>query len=85
MRRIAITFLLLTIFCSVSSSVYSEDGEVLPTPKTLIVSAWEAWGAKDYESTFQWTNQCIELYAEEAKKQQSFLRALPSTQVMDDY
>jgi len=55
------------------------------SPKEMIVRAWEAWGAKDYDKTFYWTNKCIELYSEEAKKEQASLTGLPSTEVMDQY
>jgi beta-glucuronidase len=51
----------------------------------MIVRAWEAWGAKDYDKTFYWTNKCVELYGEEAKKQQASLTGLPSTETIDQY
>jgi len=49
------------------------------------VQAWEAWGAKDHEKTFYYTDKCIELYSEKAKEEQASLRALPSTEAMDQY
>jgi tetratricopeptide (TPR) repeat protein len=51
----------------------------------MIVRAWEAWGAKDYDKTFYWTAKCIELYSEEAKKEQASLTGLPAMDAMDRY
>ena len=55
------------------------------SPKDMIVRAWEAWGAKDYDKTFYWTDECIKAYSEEAKKEQGSLTSLPSTDAMDQY
>ncbi|MBU1147538.1 MAG: hypothetical protein KKD11_04230, partial [Candidatus Omnitrophica bacterium] len=55
------------------------DEEVL-SPKELIVRAWEAWGAKDYESAFYYTDKCIELYSEDAKLEQASLTGFPATE-----
>ncbi len=48
-----------------------------PPSKELVVKAWEAHGRNDIESTFKITQQCIDLYLEEAKRQQASLNALP--------
>jgi len=55
------------------------------SPKDMIVRAWEAWGAKDYEMTFYYTNRCIEVYSEKAKEEQKGLSALPAREVIDQY
>lgn len=55
------------------------------SPKELIVRAWEAWGAKDYDKTFYWTNQCIKEYSEKAKKDQASLTNMPETEVIEQY
>jgi beta-glucuronidase len=55
------------------------------SPKQFIVRAWESWGGKDYERTFYYTNRCIELYSEEAKKEQASLGAFPSTDAIDQF
>ncbi|MBU1912683.1 MAG: hypothetical protein KKB22_04035, partial [Candidatus Omnitrophica bacterium] len=62
-----------------------EMGDANLSPKDMIVRAWEAWGAKDYDKTFYWTAKCIELYSEEAKKEQASLTGLPATDAMDRY
>jgi beta-glucuronidase len=56
-----------------------------PSPKEFILRAWEAWGAKDYEKTFYYTDRCIELYSEKAKREQARLKTLPGTEVVDLY
>ena len=60
-------------------------GDANLSPKDMIVRAWEAWGAKDSDKTFYWTNECIKAYSEEAKKEQGSLTSLPSTDAMDQY
>jgi beta-glucuronidase len=55
------------------------------SPKELIVRAWEAWGAKDYEKTLYYTDKCIELYSEKAKEEQAALSGFPATEVIDQY
>ena len=64
-------------------TLYANEGEL--SPKQLIVRAWEAWGAKDYERAFYYTNQCIELYSEEAKREQASLKDFPSIEAIDQY
>ena len=79
--------LVLSVLFSLCAIQYAvcEDKEKPLSPSDLIVRAWEAWGAKDYEKTFYYTDKCIELYAEDAKKEQIALIALPSTETMDQY
>ena len=55
------------------------------SPKNMIVRAWEAWGAKNYEKTFYWTDKCIGEYSEEAKEEQASLSDFPPTDIMDQY
>jgi len=55
------------------------------SPKEMIIRAWEAWGAKDYDKTFYWTNKCIEVYSEDARKEQASLTALPATDAIGQY
>lgn len=59
--------------------------EEILSPKELVMRAWEAWGAKDYEKTFYWTDKCIELYKETAQEEQASLNALPPTESIDLY
>jgi len=51
--------------------------EEKPTSGVLIVKSWEAHGKKDVEATFKYTQQLIDLYKEEADRQQASLRQLP--------
>ncbi|MFH0790942.1 MAG: glycoside hydrolase family 2 TIM barrel-domain containing protein [Candidatus Omnitrophota bacterium] len=48
-----------------------------PSCGDLIVKSWEAHGKKDIEATFKYTQQCIDLYQDEARKQQASLKSLP--------
>ncbi len=48
--------------------------------KDLIIKAWEAHGKRDIESTFKYTNECINLYKDEADRIQASLKSLPKTQ-----
>jgi beta-glucuronidase len=48
-----------------------------PSSGELIVEAWGVHGKKDIEATFKYTQQLIDLYKDEADKQQASLRGLP--------
>ena len=73
---------LLLGFWFFQAKVFSEE---ILSPKDLIVRAWEAWGAKDYEKTFYYTDTCIKLYSEKARQEQSLLKDLPSTEAIEQY
>ncbi|HQO57773.1 MAG TPA: tetratricopeptide repeat protein [Candidatus Omnitrophota bacterium] len=45
---------------------------------TLITNAWQALGENDLEAVLAYTNKCVELYAEQAKKMQASLTAYPT-------
>lgn len=45
---------------------------------TLTTKSWEALAKNDIEAVLAYTNKCIELYAEEARKMQSELKAYPT-------
>ncbi|MCX5702837.1 MAG: tetratricopeptide repeat protein [Candidatus Omnitrophica bacterium] len=53
--------------------------EAKPASGELIVKAWEVHGKKDVEQTFQYTQQLIDLYKDEADKQQVSLKVLPKS------
>jgi len=81
-------FIFITSYCLLSSFyftgvVFCSDEEL--GPKALLIQAWEAWGAKDYEKTFYYTGRCIELYSEKAKEEQSSLNAFPQTELIGEY
>jgi len=44
----------------------------------LIVKTWDAHGKKDVENTFKYSNQLIELYKDQADKEQAALKTLPA-------
>jgi len=50
-----------------------------PSSGELIVKSWEAHGKKDIEATFKYTQQLIDLYKEEASRQQASLKAMPKS------
>jgi tetratricopeptide (TPR) repeat protein len=65
-----------------TASVVPEAAQVPVTEKKLSSSelvdkAWEAHGQKDAVLTFEYTNQCIDLYKDEAARLQGALKELP--------
>lgn len=48
-----------------------------PASSELITKAWAAHGQNDIENTFGYSNQCIDLYQEEASGQQASLKKAP--------
>jgi beta-glucuronidase len=81
---IGIVIMLSFLFCLLPFAFCLEDEQQL-SPKDMIVRAWEAWGVKNYEKTFYWTDKCIGEYSEEAKKEQAFLSDFPPTEIIDQY
>jgi len=77
--------LAFTIHYSLFTIHYICGAEEQLSPKELIIRAWEAWGTKDHEKTFYYTDKCIELYSEKAKEQQVSLTGFPATEVIDRY
>ncbi len=76
--RKTILFLLFPVFCAlypVPCTLILADDK--PSSGELITKAWDAHGKKDVEATFRYAQQCIELYKEEAAKQQASLKAFP--------
>jgi tetratricopeptide (TPR) repeat protein len=63
---------MLLVACS--NFVFAQDK---PSSGELIVKSWQVHGKKDVEETFKYTQQLIDLYTEEADKQQASLRGLP--------
>jgi hypothetical protein len=61
----------LVLLCT---SVYAQDK---PSSGELIVKSWQAHGKKDVEETLKYTQQLIDLYQEEAQRQQASLKTLP--------
>ena len=78
-----IIFWLLFSGCWLLGPVFCADENL--SPKDMIVRAWEAWGAKDYEKTFYWTDKCIGEHSGDAKEEQASLSDFPPTDIMDQY
>ena len=69
-------FFLLVTWCG-GVVVSAEELAAKPSSGELIVKSWEAHGRKDIEATFKYTRQLIDLYKDEADKQQGDLKELP--------
>lgn len=65
-------FFLLTI---TPYGLYAQEGN--HSSRELINKAWEAHGRKDIGTTFNYTRQCINLYKDEAQRQQASLKEMP--------
>ncbi|MEW6101303.1 MAG: glycoside hydrolase family 2 TIM barrel-domain containing protein [Candidatus Omnitrophota bacterium] len=72
------TIIILGVFFTIFHIPYAicEDR---PSSGELIVKAWASKGQKNAEETLKYTQQLIDLYKEEANKEQVSLRALPKT------
>lgn len=55
------------------------------TSQTLTTKAWQALDQKDYKGVELYTKKCIQLYEEEAKKQQAFLDDFPPKEKTFNY
>jgi tetratricopeptide (TPR) repeat protein len=75
MKRL--TFLFIPLYCllAVTSRSFAQDKSA---SKDLLIKAWEAHGKSDINATFQITQQCIDLYKEEADKQEASLTKMPT-------
>ncbi|MFA4889271.1 MAG: glycoside hydrolase family 2 TIM barrel-domain containing protein [Candidatus Omnitrophota bacterium] len=73
-------FFLSLFFSTVPCTLYPVPcvfAEEQPSSGELITKAWDAHGRKDIEATNKYTQQCIDLYEDEADKQQASLKELP--------
>lgn len=64
----------LILTCDLRPATCDQDSL---SSRELVMRAWEVHGKRDVEETFKITQQCIDLYEEEAKKQQASLKELP--------
>lgn len=69
----------LVIVCNLVLGAWNLSAQGIPPSSELITKAWEAHGKKDIGATFQYTNQVIDLYKEEADQQQAALKTLPKS------
>lgn len=72
---IFIIFTVFSVYCLLST-VYSQEEEILSSEE-LTIRAWEALAAKDYKEAISYADRCIELYQEEANRQQASLKDFP--------
>jgi len=74
---LVLTLLMATVAFVIPSNVYAYNyGDYRST--TLITKAWQALNENDLEAVLAYTNKCIELYAEQAKKMQESLTEYPT-------
>ncbi len=62
---------------ALNNSYAQEEKQEKPSSGELTVNAWGAHGKKDIEATFKYTQECIDLYKDEADKQQASLKSMP--------
>jgi len=60
-----------------SISALAAEPAAKPSSGELTTKAWIAHGKKDIEATFKYTQECIDLYQEQALKEQATLSSLP--------
>lgn len=80
MKHKRLTNLILTfgfVFCFFNLALNSLAEEIKPSSGELIAKAWAAHGKKDIEATFKYTQECIQLYKDQADKDQASLKSLP--------
>ena len=63
--------ILLFSFC------FNVSAQEKPSSTDLMIKSWDVHGKKDIENTFKYTQQCIDLYKNEADLQQASLTELP--------
>ncbi|MCM8771139.1 MAG: hypothetical protein NC936_04650 [Candidatus Omnitrophica bacterium] len=71
-----LTILALRIISYVPPKSFAQDR---PSSRELLSKAWEAHGQYDVENTFKYSQECIDLYKDEADRQQASLTALPKS------
>ncbi len=73
-RYFVISLIIMSPTYYLLPTTYSEEK---PSSGELIIKSWEVHGKKDIEATFKYTQECIDLYKDEADRQQASLKALP--------
>jgi len=77
MRKIFTYILALTFLGAAISFAESPVVNAKPSSGELINKSWAAHGKKDIEATFKYTQELIDLYKDEADKEEATLKALP--------
>jgi len=77
--RFGIVILVFGIVCNLVLGNWNLTGfcQDKPSSDELITKAWSGHGKGDIEATFKYTQQCIDLYKDEADKEQASLKGLP--------
>ena len=68
---------ILLVLVFLASGIALSSAQDKPKSGDLIVKAWGVHGKRDIENTFKYTQELIDLYKDEADKQQASLKALP--------
>ena len=76
MTRMGVPNILL-VLVFLASGITLSFAQEKPKSGDLIVKAWGVHGKRDIENTFKYTQELIDLYRQEADKQQASLQALP--------
>jgi beta-glucuronidase len=79
-KKIVTLFLLIFAVYSLQFTAYSlfaEDATKAPSSGELTTKSWIAHGKRDIEATNKYTQECIDLYKQQAERQQASLTALP--------
>ncbi|MDD5130122.1 MAG: glycoside hydrolase family 2 TIM barrel-domain containing protein [Candidatus Omnitrophica bacterium] len=78
LKFVKLFFMLAVIFqCSSLPAEEPAAVAVKPSSGDLTTKSWIAHGKKDIEATNKYTQECIDLYKEQAAKEQASLAALP--------
>ena len=81
MRRKRAVYLILVLgfaFClAYPALTCALEPPAQPSSAELLNKAWEAHGKRDIEATFKYTKQLLDLYKDEADREQGSLKALP--------
>ncbi|MDD5567850.1 MAG: glycoside hydrolase family 2 TIM barrel-domain containing protein [Candidatus Omnitrophica bacterium] len=67
----------LSLFCALNFGICHLYAEDKPSSGDLINKSWAAHGKRNVEETFKYTQQLIDLYKDEAVRQEAGLKALP--------
>jgi beta-glucuronidase len=77
--KVARLLILIFAVCALRVSYAQEAEPVVQKSSSgeLVVKAWTVHGKGDVEETFKYTQECIDLYKDEADKQQAILTGIP--------
>jgi len=79
-----VIFAIIFLLSAISYQLSAASAEVLPS-KEYVRSAWDASSKKDLEAINKITQECIDNYKEEARKQEASLTALASKEKAGEY